>query len=275
MKFDKNKNEWIVFKELILECRALRLKFDDQYVVVITFFNTIELYSLESGQLLKKYTGHVAGITTVAYSTELKLLVTGSCDNTVKSWLINENQENQNEAIKTINDMMWPIDVRIKKYLKSSHYLIISLNSDNFIYITFFDFSTKIIKFSDESITLNLNETIHREIIDLTMNFDVKSSLLTIIETSKSKAHNENTNYYYLNSNIYYFDERLVQISDNKLEVIKTNEFKQKLSFFATVENGQHAGNVVTKEDLTIVSFGKRYSIDKIIKIHQDDMKYT
>jgi WD40 repeat protein len=51
----------------------------------MNYFNTIDLYSMKNGAMLRRYIGHDAGITAYCYSSVLKLLVTGSSDNNNQS----------------------------------------------------------------------------------------------------------------------------------------------------------------------------------------------
>ncbi len=246
--------EWVCFKVLNLESRALNLKFDEKILIIITFFNTIDLYSLETNQLMRKYTGHMAGITAVTYNSNLNLIVSGSADNTIKFWNLKEKKN----VLNTINDMIWPVDIRIEFYF-DNYYLIISLNSDNFIYITFievFDVDNEngsTIKFTNNNFKINLNENLV-EIIDINFIFNKKLHLLQLFEVSKSKINNENSNYYYLNSNNYFYNEWLVNLNDGKIDVVKKNEFKKKFSFYFEMKNN----NIVSKDDLKIIVFGKR-----------------
>jgi len=83
----------------------------------MNYFNTIDLYSMKNGAMLRRYIGHDAGITAYCYSSVLKLLVTGSSDNTVKFWDLNSEEE---YPLQIFYDMLWTTDIRVEKYLKSN-----------------------------------------------------------------------------------------------------------------------------------------------------------
>ena len=186
----------------------------------------------------------------MAYSSKLQLFLTGSADNTIKFWFINFKKKPH--ALKTIHEMTWPIDLRIENFYKN-FYLIISLNSDNFVYLTYIEALSDDIKLSNALEKLDLNETFE-EIIDISLNFDYKTRLLYLFETTKSKSRNENSNYYYLNTNNYYGLEWIISINNEKLVVEKKYDFKRKFSFHVLNDKEN-----INKSDLKVVSFGKRY----------------
>lgn len=62
------------------------IKFDNSYLVTASFDTTAACWDMDSGELLQRYTGHVAAVFSVDYNAELDVLVTGSADSTVKCW---------------------------------------------------------------------------------------------------------------------------------------------------------------------------------------------
>ena len=62
------------------------IKFDGDYLVTASFDTTAACWHMESGELMQRYTSHVAAVFSVDYNTQLDVLITGSADSTVKCW---------------------------------------------------------------------------------------------------------------------------------------------------------------------------------------------
>ena len=54
---------------------------------------TVNMWTIQSGELAFTLKGHTAPVTAVAFSSDSKLLATASTDKTVKLWLVHNRQE--------------------------------------------------------------------------------------------------------------------------------------------------------------------------------------
>jgi hypothetical protein len=166
--------DWLCFKTIQLQSRAANLKFDDKYMVVSTYFLTVDLYSMQSNQLLCQYMGHTCSITSFDFNQSLMLIVTGSADNSVKYWsmhleesglrkesasprlssslsmgsshdsgnhIIESMGNAQNSLlIKTEANLNWPVNIAIQPYENGSErYLLMVLLANGFIFLNMID----------------------------------------------------------------------------------------------------------------------------------------
>ena len=259
-KFDETIGNWNSSLEIKLNFKAAKFKFDDFYLIVMNYFNTIDLYSVKTGELLRNYKGHDAGITASCYNSDLKLLITGSCDNTVKFWNINLNKE---DAIKILDNIVWPLEIRIEKYLKTNYYLIMCIDAHFTLHLTFIDGSNKSLKFLNNNLKLNLTLGSNIEISDIISSYDKRLSLLRLFYLCKKKDRNENTNYYFLNPNKYFCSEWFTHIKNDKLMTNQNFLIERQFNFHRKVLNfGKPLNNLnefIPVEDLKLLTFGKRY----------------
>ena len=51
-------------------------------------YNTIKMWSVESGEEIKTFTGHSGSIWSVAISADGKVIVSGSLDKKIKMWSV-------------------------------------------------------------------------------------------------------------------------------------------------------------------------------------------
>lgn len=138
---------WESFKCFQLQSRASSMKFDDNYLAVNTYFLSLDLYSLKTDQLLISYMGHTCAISCFDFNSHLKLLVTGSADNTIKFWSMDVDKEiktvwssamNQSAQylIASESNTIWPMRVSIQPFSSANSFLVIALCTNGFIYVT-------------------------------------------------------------------------------------------------------------------------------------------
>ena len=68
------------------------VKFNNQYIFTASFDTTAACWDFNTGRLLNHYTGHVAAVFSVDYSTSLDTVITGSADSTIKVWQLSSAQ---------------------------------------------------------------------------------------------------------------------------------------------------------------------------------------
>jgi hypothetical protein len=141
-------DEWKCFKTLQLQSRACCMKFDEKYLVISTYFLTIDLYSLSSNEFLFQYMGHTSSISSFDFNQSLMLIVSGSPDDTVKFWSMNidiwKQEKNMSKLlIKTQDNLVWPVKISIQRFDDQSYetnqeeesYLVIVLCANGFIFL--------------------------------------------------------------------------------------------------------------------------------------------
>ena len=145
--------DWRIFKSFQLQSRATAMKFDDKYLVVNTYFLSLDLYSLVNDQFIFSFMGHTCAISCFDFSSDLMMVVTGSADNTIKYWSMdvtnmlkrrrfdiggNFSIESSQLLIGTEPNAIWPVRVSIQKFSESSEsscYLVIALCTNGYIFI--------------------------------------------------------------------------------------------------------------------------------------------
>jgi hypothetical protein len=161
--------DWLCFKSMQLQSRAANFKFDDKYVVVSTYFLTVDLYSMHSNHLLCQYMGHTCSITSFDFNQSLMLIVTGSADNSIKYWSMHLDEASlakesaspklsgsfssgsqgsthhiiegvgnaqSNLLIKTESNLNWPVHISMQAYENDpGRYLLIVLLANGFIFL--------------------------------------------------------------------------------------------------------------------------------------------
>ena len=65
---------------------------NSKYIATGNSDNTVKLWAIESGQLLKVFTGHHDTVNSVSFSPDGRYLATGSDDNTAKLWTVETGQ---------------------------------------------------------------------------------------------------------------------------------------------------------------------------------------
>jgi hypothetical protein len=160
-----SKKEWNCVKTMQLQSRAASLKFDDKFLITSTYFLTMDLYSLQTYQLIYQYMGHTCSITSFDFNQNLMLIVTGSADNTIKYWSMDKkgigsiNTVNHQITpsfnkllIKTEPNLVWPMHIKLVKYDKkdSSKYFLIALLANGYIFLNEIE---KIDDFESEKLT--------------------------------------------------------------------------------------------------------------------------
>lgn len=124
------------------------MKFDDKYLVISTYFLTIDLYSIRTNEFLFQYMGHTSSISSFDFNQSLMLIVSGSPDDTVKFWSMNTEiwKQEKNKAkllIKTQDGLIWPVKISIQKFSDPIYesnedeesYLVIVLCANGFIFL--------------------------------------------------------------------------------------------------------------------------------------------
>jgi WD40 repeat protein len=64
----------------------IQITLDGQYILVVTLSNAVEIINLSSIERLTPFIGHNKKVFTTSISTDSKLLVSGSEDQTIKVW---------------------------------------------------------------------------------------------------------------------------------------------------------------------------------------------
>ena len=140
VKTDNDDFEWNCFNWFQLQSRASGLKFDDKYLVISTYFLSIDLYSLKTNQFLFHYYGHTCSITCFDFNRDLKLIASGSPDNTIKFWSMDLEEKNSNSSfnnllVKTIMNCIWPVKITFQKFDSDNSYLVVALCTNGFLYV--------------------------------------------------------------------------------------------------------------------------------------------
>ena len=99
---------------------ACEILFDEDYLVVSAYYFTLNLYSLDTGQLIFQFTGHTASITCFDFIQNLNLIVSGSADCTTKVWSMSEQN-----LIKSESNGSWPTKISILERYESSFIVIL------------------------------------------------------------------------------------------------------------------------------------------------------
>lgn len=134
---DPNNLEWSYEKKMTLQSRAQKFSFNDKYLLASTYFMTVGLYSMESEQFMYEYIGHTCSVTGFTFDNELKLIVSGSADGTVKFWPMQPEERPQsviNKPIRTVNNLEWIVSISINHYANND-YLVIVLAANFLCYI--------------------------------------------------------------------------------------------------------------------------------------------
>jgi WD40 repeat protein len=213
---------------------------------------------MKNGAMLRRYIGHDAAITAYCYCSDLKLLITGSSDNTVKFWDLNSEEE---YPLQIFYDMLWPTDIRVEKYLKSDFYFIMCIDAHSILHLTFIDSSNNSIKFSNSYLKLDLSVSSNIEINDIISSYDRRLSSLRLFYSCIKKERNDNTNFYFLNPNKYFFYEWVFGITNGEI-VVNENLFPN-FKEFSFHRNNPHKmfkfdKELVRVDDLKLLTFGKR-----------------
>jgi hypothetical protein len=136
-RLDEVDDVWCIFKSFELESMACDIKFDDVCLVVSAYYFTINLYSLETDQLIAQFTGHTASITCFDFNQSLSLIVSGSADTSIKFWSMNEKH-----LVKSETYGSWPTKITI--LVKSDCSYIVILYTDGIVHIR------SVVKLNDE-----------------------------------------------------------------------------------------------------------------------------
>ena len=99
---------------------ACDMKFDDVYLVVSAYYFTLNLYSLETNQLIIQFSGHTASVTCFDFNQSLNLIVSGSADTSIKFWSMNEKHLVASETYGS-----WPTKITILERFDSSYIAIL------------------------------------------------------------------------------------------------------------------------------------------------------
>jgi len=78
---------------------------DGRYIASGGRDNTIKLWDVESGRLVKTFKGHNDSVTSVAFSPGGKYIASGSRDKTIKLWSVRKGI-----LIKTLKSSLWEVD---------------------------------------------------------------------------------------------------------------------------------------------------------------------
>lgn len=178
--------DWRLFKSFQLQSRATAMKFDDKYLVVNTYFLSLDLYSLDNDQFIFSFMGHTCAISCFDFSSALMMIATGSADNTIKYWSMdvsnmlkrrrfdiggNFSIESSQLLIATEPNAIWPVRVSIQKFTESV-YLVIALCTNGYIFITDVE---RIEDFTEP--TTEFKIVINREVTDDLNRFNFKFNL--------------------------------------------------------------------------------------------------
>jgi len=130
--------EWECYNFIQLQSRAANLKFNDTFLVVSTYFLTIDMYSLKTNEFLAQYMGHTCSITCFTFNQELMVIISGAADNTVKFWSMETEGLTQKITtnkllIKTEVNLIWPVRINIEKY--ETDYVCLCLCANGFLFI--------------------------------------------------------------------------------------------------------------------------------------------
>ncbi|RNA16765.1 F-box WD repeat-containing 2 [Brachionus plicatilis] len=134
---DTISSKWTYQKTMTLQSRAQKFSFNDKHLLASTYFMTLGLYSMESEQFLHEYIGHTCSVTGFTFDDELKLVVSGSADGTVKFWPMQPEERTQtiiNKPIRTINNLAWIVSISVNHYANND-YLVIILGANSLCYV--------------------------------------------------------------------------------------------------------------------------------------------
>lgn len=131
-------SEWECYNLIQLQSRAANLKFNDTFLVVSTYFLTIDLYSLKTNDFLAQLMGHTCTITCFTFNQELMLIISGAADNTIKFWSmetesLTEKITTSKLLIKTESNLIWPVRISIEKY--EEDHMCLCLCANGFLFI--------------------------------------------------------------------------------------------------------------------------------------------
>ncbi len=132
--------EWDCYNLIQLQSRAANLKFNDTFLVVSTYFLTIDMYSLATNEFLVQYMGHTCTITCFNFDQNLMLIISGSADNTIKYWSMQsegivEKITTNKLLIKTEPNLIWPVKIYIEEYEDNNNFLAMVLCANGYLFI--------------------------------------------------------------------------------------------------------------------------------------------
>ena len=66
--------------------RSVSFSPDGKYVVSGSCDNSVKIWRMESGKVVRTLNGHTSAVASVSFSPDFKYAVSGSCDKSVKIW---------------------------------------------------------------------------------------------------------------------------------------------------------------------------------------------
>lgn len=134
-QFNTQLNIWTQLNELILESSLADFKFDNEYLIGVSYFFAIQVYSLNSKELICELIGHTAKITSFDFNSNL--LVSCSADHTVRMWSLRNKNLIQTNQIEE-----YPIKISILE--SSSLSLFQTITSQGVLYVQHFNADLKL-----------------------------------------------------------------------------------------------------------------------------------
>lgn len=237
LRVTKEVYQWIPFKTIPIELSPICFKFNDQYLLIANHFCMIDIYSMETLQLINQIEGHSSSVSVFDFNSNL--IVSASFDETLRFWSIDWDKSYY--LIEKFDNKKKVINVKIEPFYENI-FLVFELDANDTLKIYKIEQSEtlKLTLLYEESSNYLVNYFFNQT--DKTLRLFYTKPQSEDYHTKKIKITKENIKQFESNRVKFYYDD------GHKAESLKLIDFGTRYCILLNGANEFYVANIVNEK---------------------------